>query len=113
MSDIRVRVFSRAVDDLVASLEALLRLARWVETEPRPEPLLRAASKLPDRIVAAQRLFTEPFIGPPADMIKVDVLCGKLRRLDAAYKAYDSQVGSAEAAAALEIEIAEATASSS
>jgi protein tyrosine phosphatase (PTP) superfamily phosphohydrolase (DUF442 family) len=110
MRDQRLRVFRTAVDGLVESLDAFVRLSRWTEGESKPEPLVAAAAKLFERLGAADRLAASQFQGPPADTAKVTAMCSALKRLDAAYLAYCKQGASAthraEAMTALETEIA-------
>jgi hypothetical protein len=113
MKDQRLRVFRGAIDALVESLDALVRVSRWTEADPPPDPLRVAASKLVDRLGAANRLSSGTFLGSPADANKVTAMCAAMKRLDGAYVAYRKRVASApeqvvDAAAALELEIAEA-----
>jgi hypothetical protein len=94
MKDQRLQVFRLAVEGLLESLDAFVRVSRWSEPEPPPEPLRTAT-----------------------DVNKVTAMCLTMKRLDAAYVAYRQRVESVpdqarDAVAALEIEIGEATASS-
>lgn len=120
MNDLRLRVFRSAVDDLVESLQAVIRLARWDGAEPEPEPLVAAAARLQDRLGAAGRLATTRFQGPAREVTKVEGICKALGTLDAAYLAFRRQMQASpagspareEALATLEAEIAAATADS-
>src|SRR6476646_3585192 len=109
MRDQRLRVFRSAVDGLIESLDAIVRLSRWNGSEAKPEPLVDAAAKLLERLGVADRLAASRFNGPPADQAKVTAMCAALRRLDAAYLAYCKQIAGAEetieAAATLESEV--------
>jgi hypothetical protein len=109
-----VKVFRAALDGLIESLDALVRVTRWSDSETPPEPLRAAVSKLNERLGSADRLASGAFVGSPADTSKVNAMCGTMKRLDAAYVAYRKRLESrpdqaADAAAALETDIAEAT----
>lgn len=94
MKDQRLIVFRKAIDTLIESLEAVVRLSRWSGTEPKPEPLVSAAAQLLDRLGAADRLSATKFAGPTADVAKVNAMCAAMKRLDAAYLAYMQQSSS-------------------
>jgi len=122
MKDQRLKVFRGALEGLIESLDALVRVSRWSEADPPPDPLRAAASKLLDRLGTAGRLSSGAFVGTPADATKVEAMFATMRRLDAAYVVYRKrmdQVPSAsdgapsDAAATLEADIAEATANQS
>jgi hypothetical protein len=116
MKDQRLKVFRGALDALIESLDALVRVSRWTDTtEAPPEPLRVAVSKLNDRLGTADRLASGKFIGTPTDTNKVNAICATMKKLDLAYVAYRKRLGSkpdqmGEAAAALETDIAEASA---
>jgi hypothetical protein len=114
MKDQRLKVFRGALEGLIESLDALVRVSRWAEAESPPEPLRTAASKLVDRLGTAGRLSSGTFMGTPADTNKVNAMFATMKKLDAAYVSYRKRVESTpgqspEAAATLEAEIAEAT----
>jgi len=97
MKDQRLKVFRGALEALIESLQAHVRVA-----------------KLLDRLGSAGRLSAGTFVGTPADTTKVDAMFTAMRRLDVAYVSYRKRVESApaqsrDAAATLEAEIAEAT----
>jgi hypothetical protein len=110
MKDQRLQVFRTAVQGLIESLEAVVRLSRWDSTDAKPEPLVASAAKLVDRLGAADRLATTRFNGPATEAAKVTAMCAAMQRLDVAYRAYRHQMESAhdraDAAALLETEIA-------
>jgi hypothetical protein len=115
MRDQRLKVFRATLNALTESLEALVRVTRWTDREAPPEPLRTAVGKLTERLGSADRLASGAFIGSRADTIKVNAICATMKRLDAAYAAYRTRVDAkpdhaADAAQALETEIAEATA---
>ena len=114
MKDQRLKVFRGALEALIESLQAHVRVSRWAEVEAPPEPLRTAAAKLLDRLGSAGRLSAGTFVGTPADTSKVDAMFTAMKRLDVAYVSYRKRVESApaqfrDAAATLEAEIAEAT----
>ena len=116
MKDQRLKVFRGALDGLVESLDALVRVSRWSEPDAPPEPLRSAASKLLDRLGTAGRLSSGTFVGTAADTLRVNAMFATMKRLDAAYVGYRKRVETAPGApgaaeATLEAEIAEATAS--
>lgn len=109
MRDQRLKVFRDAVEQLIESLEAHVRLARWDSTEPKPAPLASAASKLIDRLGAADRLSAARYQGPATDVAKVDAMRGAMKRLEGAYAAFRKETQSGgeilAAAATLESEV--------
>jgi hypothetical protein len=117
MKDQRLKVFRGALEGLIESLDATVRVSRWSEPDAPPDPLRTAAAKLLDRLGTAGRLSSGTFVGSPADTNKVNAMFTAMRRLDAAYVSYRKRVESTpaqsrEAAASLEADIAEATAGS-
>jgi hypothetical protein len=117
MKDVRLKGFREALEGLSESLDAFVRVSRWADAEPPPEPLRTAAAKLVDRLGAAGRLCAGTFVGTPVDTAKVNAMVATMKKLDAAYASYrkrvDSEPGqSADALATLEAEIGEATADS-
>jgi hypothetical protein len=118
MKDTRVTFFRKTLEELVESLEATLRVTRWVGPEVVPEPLKESASRLVTRLGTADRLASGVFKGSPSDSARVDAMLGAMRRLDAAYVAYRKRLESTPndsdgAAAALDIEIGEVKADAS
>jgi hypothetical protein len=112
MKDNRIKVFRAAIEALLESLDAYVRVERWSDAGDVPEPLHTAATKLVDRLGAADRLASGVFVGTPADANKVTAMCSAMKRLDAAYVSYRHQVErsptqEATAWAALEAEIGE------
>jgi hypothetical protein len=100
MKDERVKVFRRALQELIESLDAMVRVRRWAGPEAAPEPLQESASRLLGRLGTAGRLAAGTFNGSPADALQVEAMCSAMRRLDAAYVAYrQAQNGDHEASA--------------
>lgn len=114
MKEHRLQVFRTAIEGLVESLEALIRLSRWNDAEAKPEPLVVSAGKLLDRLGTADRLSSAKFHGTPTEITKVSAMCAVLKSLDVAYLAYRQQLespqrgeqNSADAVATLETELA-------
>jgi len=123
MKDQRVQAFRGAVDGLIESLEATVRLSRWSEREAKPPPLVQSAAQLGERLGTASRLATSRFHGTAAEVGKVDAMRAVLRRLDEAYVVYRKGVGLVEpvddaasvedATTALETALVDATAQAS
>lgn len=113
MKDRRLQDYRVALDVLVESLDAVVRVARWTGAEAPPEPLQTAVEKLPERRATAERLVRVPFSGSRGDADSVTALCSSMKKLDDAYLAYRTRLteGDVSAASDLEHDISEATAS--
>jgi hypothetical protein len=112
MKDNRIMVFQKALEGLLESLDAYVRVERWAESGEVPEPLNTAATQLNGRLAVADRLVGGVFVGTPADSNKVTAMCSAMKRLDAAFVACRRQVDrdpakGAIAFATLEAEIGE------
>jgi len=94
MKDSRIPSFRKSLEDLVESLDATLRLARWDETEAVPEPLRESASRLVARIGVADRMASGVFRGNAADVTRVQALTAAMRRLETSYVAYREKLKS-------------------
>jgi hypothetical protein len=110
--DPRIVVFRTALESLLESLDAIVRIARWQPEGDQaiPEPLHKSASQLVARLGAATRLASGKFVGAPALVASSDAIRGAVRDLDTAYVAYRKEVGSVlaqkgEAALALDAEL--------
>jgi hypothetical protein len=88
MKDSRVTIFRAALDALLDSLDAAVRIERWTGSETVPEPLQESARQLVTRLGAANRLAAGRFSGSIADAARVAAIAEAVRRLDAAYVAY-------------------------
>ena len=88
MKDQRVPFIRRALDGVLESLEATLRVKRWTAAEDIPEPLKKAATRLVERLGTADRLAATAFRGTPQDVGRVEAMVTAIRRLDAAYVAF-------------------------
>jgi hypothetical protein len=101
-----------ALQSLLDSLDATVRIARWQPEggEAIPEPLQKSAAQLLHRLGAATRLTSGRFVGAPAVVASSEALRSAVRDLDAAYVAYRKHLESAsadkrEAAVALDAEL--------
>ena len=88
MKDSRITVFREALDALLESLDAVVRIERWIGPESIPEPLLASAQALVTRLGTANRLAAGRFSGSVADAARVTAIAEAVRRLDAAYVSY-------------------------
>src|SRR5690349_6519056 len=101
MKDDRVKSFRKALEGLIESLDATVRVSRWDAAESVPEPLAESAGNLVVRLGAAGRLAAGTFRGSPVDVARVNAICGAMRRLDTAYVAYRKTIPREPDAAAL------------
>lgn len=108
MKDARVAAFRSALDSLMLSMDATVRIARWTEpTEMIPPPLQKAASALDERLATATKLADSKVVGAPLVTARINAMSQCIRRLDEAYKAYRAEVDAApgtEAEAALSLD---------
>jgi hypothetical protein len=88
MKDRRVVAIRSALEGLVESLGAVVRIAGWDEPEAPPEPIQGAAASLLVRLGSANRLASGRFTGTPADVARVGAMTSAITRLDGAYVAY-------------------------
>ena len=87
--DPRIVTFRGALESLIESLDATVRIARWdASGEPIPEPLRRSAGQLQERLGSANRLAAGRFVGAPAVLATSDAIKEAVRGLDAAFVAY-------------------------
>jgi len=109
--DPRIVTFRGALESLIESLDATVRIARWQggDAEPIPEPLERSAAQLQDRLGSATRLAAGKFVGAPAVVTTSDAIREAVVQLEAAFVAYRKRSGAAgeqdEAAIALDAEV--------
>ena len=88
--DPRIVTFRGALESLLESLDATVRIARWRsgDGEPIPEALQRSAAQLQDRLGSATRLAAGRFVGAPAMVNTSDAIREAVQELDAAFLAY-------------------------
>jgi len=91
--DPRIVLFRGALESLIESLDATVRIARWeAGGEPIPEPLRQGAALLQDRLGSANRLAAGRFVGAPAVVATSEAIKEAVRDLDAAFVAYCKRV---------------------
>lgn len=97
--DPRIVTLRGAFDQLLESLDATVRIARWQSEggEAIPEPLEKSASQLMDRLGTATRLASDKFVGAPAVVASSQAIQAAVRELDAAYVAYRKHVDASAA----------------
>lgn len=88
MKDERVAFFRKALEGLLESLDATVRVTRWSGAEVIPDPLQESAGRLVNRLGTADRLATSQFKGSIADVARVNAMTEAMRRLDTAYVAF-------------------------
>ena len=87
--DPRIVTFRGALESLIESLDATVRIARWEPGgEAIPEPLRRSAEQLQERLGSANRLAAGRFVGAPAVVATSEAIREAVRDLDAAFVAY-------------------------
>jgi len=93
--DPRVVTLRGALESLIESLDATVRVARWQagDGEPIPEPLRWSAEQLQDRLGSATRLAAGRFVGAPEMVNASDAIKEAVQELDAAFLAYRRRVG--------------------
>jgi hypothetical protein len=116
MKDQRAASFLSALESLMDSLDATVRLKRWNSAEEIPGPLRSSADKLVERLGAANRLAAGKFVGAAVVAKRVSAMCDAIRRLDTAYVSYRKRIDttpaqSEEAVLALDEELGEVKAS--
>ena len=117
MNDQRVAAFRKALNSLVESLDATVRVARWSGPDAVPAPLESSASKLLDRLGSANRFAADRYLGSPPVIVCMSAMSAATKVLDAAYVEYRRHLTEpteelARAAAALDHEIDAVKASS-
>jgi hypothetical protein len=108
MKDRRVSYVRDVLIELVESLDATVRIGRWRDEEGIPAPLRACSALLVDRLSKANRLAGDKFVGSTIAVAAISSISSAIRRLDLAFVAYRNAPGRAEAAIALEEEIARA-----
>jgi hypothetical protein len=95
--DPRIVAFRGALESLIESLDATVRIARWqAGGEPIPEPLRQSAGQLQDRLGSANRLAAGRFVGAPAVVATSDAIKEAVRGLDTAFVAYRKRAEGAQ-----------------
>ena len=88
MNDQRVTAFRKALNALVESLDATVRIARWSGPEEIPAPLQTTASKLLDHLGSANRFAADRYSGAPPVVACMTAMSAATKVLDKAYVEY-------------------------
>jgi hypothetical protein len=88
MKDRRVAYVRGVLGELVESLDATVRIARWNGDEAVPPPLRASAEMLVERLGKANRLAADKFVGSPVAVKAISELSTAITRLDNAFVAY-------------------------
>ncbi len=91
-SDARVVSLRKALEGLLDSLEATLRVQTWEGADAIPGPVSESASLLLVRLGAADRLLARSFSGAPSDTTRMEVMTAAVRRLDGAYVEFRKRI---------------------
>jgi hypothetical protein len=97
MKDQRIPALRRALDALLESLEATLRVQSWTGVDEIPDPLRNMAKRLVERLGTAERLSAFTPRSSALDAERVQAMSVAIRRLDAAYVAFRQAVERAPA----------------
>ena len=110
MSDARLTTYRSALEHLMTSMDATVRIARWTEPpDAIPTPLQKAASALSERLATATKLAEVKVVGAPQVTARITAMSACIKKLDVAYQAYKTEVEAApgtEAEAALSLDAA-------
>jgi len=87
MKDQRIPLLRRALDAVLDSLDATLRMREWSGPEEVPEPLRASAARLIERLGSAVRLSAISVRGD-IDARRVEAMTTAVKRLDSAYVAF-------------------------
>ncbi len=93
MKDTRVAAFRSALDSLVASLDATVRIARWTDApDAIPAPLKKDADRIDERLRAAVTLAETKVVAAPPVMTRITAMAESIKGLDAAYASYRAEI---------------------
>jgi hypothetical protein len=106
MKDRRVAFVRGVLSELVESLDATVRIARWDDEDAVPPPLRASAALLAERLGKANRLAADKFVGSPPAVKAISDLSTAITRLDTAFVAFRNGMDRPETALALDAEIA-------
>jgi hypothetical protein len=106
MKDRRVAYVRGVLNELVESLDATVRIARWQDEEMVPPPLRASAELLVERLSKANRLAADRFVGSPVAVRAISEFSTAISRLDLAFVAYRNASDREDTVLALDAEIA-------
>jgi hypothetical protein len=90
MNDRRVTAIRSALEALVESIDATMRIARWDISDPVPDSLRLAAAQLEANMKLANELARGNVSGTPAIVHRLSVTSSAVIRLTAAYREFES-----------------------
>jgi hypothetical protein len=99
MKDQRIPALRRALDALLESIEATLRVKSWAGSDEIPEPLRNTAERLIERLGTADRLSSFTPRSGALEAERVQAMSAAIRRIDAAYVAFREALERAPASA--------------
>jgi hypothetical protein len=105
MKDRRVAFVRGVLGELVDSLEATVRIARWQGEDAIPAPLRASAELLVGRLSRANRIAIDKFVGSPITLQAISELRDAILRLDVAFVAFHNASGRAGTIDALDAEL--------
>lgn len=88
MNDQRVTAFRKALNSLVESLDATVRIDRWSGPEAIPAPLEATAARLLDHLGSANRFAADRYSGAPPVVACMTAMSAATKVLDLAYVEY-------------------------
>ncbi len=88
MNDRRVTAIRNALEALVESIDATLRIARWDISDPLPDSLRLAAAQLEANLKVANELARGNVSGTPAIVHRLTVSSAAVQRLTTAYQEF-------------------------
>ena len=100
MKDQRIPILRRALDALLESLEATLRMKEWNGPEEIPEPIRASAERLVERLRSADRLGAISVRGAE-DAKRVEAMTSAIKRLDDAYVSFREAIDRAPSSVVL------------
>jgi hypothetical protein len=93
MNDRRVAEIRGALEDLVESMDATTRIARWGNSDPIPDSLRTSAAKLEASLQFAHGLALASYAGTPAVTLRLLGTSAAIRRLIGAYVDFQAAKG--------------------
>jgi hypothetical protein len=115
LKDKRVASLRNALQAVLDSLDATVRITRWSGSEGIPEPLRVAAAEVEQRLAVAKQVASSNTSVAPSLVQVMGSMAGAVGRLDAAYATYRKGLEASpfEAAIALDQEVGEVRADES
>jgi hypothetical protein len=112
MKDRRVSYVRGVLSELVESLDATMRIARWQDDDAVPPPLRASADLLVERLGKANRLANDRYAGSSVAVQAISAMSTAIQRLDLAFVAYRNSPEREDTVLALDAELARVRADS-